>query len=146
MSYLRLTPAEYHAVRRECLRLGLGRCSRPAFRRGLIAALAGHEPPLADKIARLRRPALRVLHEHFHLPAEAPRPKRVDLTPDEWAAFAEACVSYPLPVRFVRPFRHMLVELFREVSPELASKLEKLTGRQFEHLYGQATERRRGPA
>jgi hypothetical protein len=38
----------------------------------------------------------------------------------------------------------MLVDLFREVSPELAQKLERLSARQFEQLYDQATARKRG--
>jgi hypothetical protein len=147
LSYLRLTLAEYRAIRRECLRLNPGRCSRLAFRRGLIAALAVSSAPLADKVAGLRRSQLRLLHDHFTAPAEKPvEVEYVELSPPEWQAFAEACVSYPLPVRFVRPFRHMLVELFRDVSPDLAQKLEKLSGTQFEDLYLQATERKRGSA
>jgi hypothetical protein len=147
LSYLRLTLADYRAIRRECLRLNLARCSRPAFRRGLVAALALQSSPLADKVASLRRTQIRLLHEHFRGPDETPvREAPAELSPEEWIAFAEACVSYPLPVRFVRPFRHMLVELFRDVSPVLARKLEGLSAGQFEQLYGQATERKRGSA
>jgi hypothetical protein len=147
LSYLRLTLAEYRVISRECFRLNLGRCSRPAFRRGLVAALQDHSSTLAEKVAALRRPQIRLLHEHFYeRPGAAVREPSPELSADEWVTFAEACVSYPLPVRFVRPFRHMLVELFREVSPELARKLEGLSGRQFEQLYGQATERKRGSA
>jgi hypothetical protein len=147
LSYIRLTLAEYRAISRVCNRLNLGRCSRPAFRRGLVMALADDSSRLADKVASLRRPELRLLHEHFREPGETPgREEPACLSPEEWVAFAEACVSYPLPVRFVRPFRHMLVELFRDVSPILARKLEGLSAPQFEQLYGQATERKRGSA
>jgi hypothetical protein len=69
--------------------------------------------------------------------------KPAGLSAGEWIAFSEACISYPLPIRFVRPFRHMLVELFQDVSPELARKLNSLSGRQFEELYGEATERKK---
>ncbi len=146
MSYLRLTPAEYRAVRRECLYLDLARASLTAFRRRLVGALSEASPALAGKVAGLKRSQLRLLLEHFQAPVEAPRAGIPGLTSDEWAAFTEACVSYPLPVRFVGLFRHMLVDLFREVSPGLARKLEGLTGQQFEVLYDQATERRSGPA
>jgi hypothetical protein len=126
--------------------LRLGRCSRPAFRRNLVAALAGCSLPLAERVAALRRGELRLLHEHFSEPSftGVPTDEPSELSPDEWVAFAEACVSYPLPIRFVRPFRHMLVDLFRDASPELARKLEGLSARQFEQLYEEATERRRG--
>jgi hypothetical protein len=147
LSYLRLTIAEYRAIRRECLRLNPGASSRSAFRRGLVTALATKSTAVARKVAGLRRSELRLLHEHFSEPIElAIRDKPCALNPDEWVAFAEACVSYPLPVRFVRPFRHMLVDLFRDVSPELARKLERLSARQFEQLYGEATERHKGSA
>jgi hypothetical protein len=146
LSYLRLTLAEYRTIRRECLRLRLGRCSRPAFRRTLVGALAVRWLPLAERVAALRRAELRLLHEHFAEPSfkSAPTGEPTELSPEEWVAFAEACVSYPLPIRFVRPFRHMLVDLFRDASPELARKLEGLSARQFEELYEEATERRRG--
>jgi hypothetical protein len=147
LSYLRLTIAEYRVIRRECVRLGLGRSSRTAFRRSLLMALAHKSSAVARKVARLRRSELRLLHEHFTDPfgplaCSGP----CDLTPDEWVAFARACVSYPLPVRFVRPFRHMLVDLFRDAAPELAQKLERLSARQFEQLYGEATQRHKGSA
>ncbi len=145
MSYLRLTLAEYRAISRVCFRLQLGRCSRPAFRRYLVASLSDDSPGLAQKVAGLRRPQLRLLHEHFQERTPASNcEESLDLSAEEWTAFTEACVSYPLPVRFVRPFRHMLVDLFRDVSPDLARKLELLSARQFEQLYDQATERKRG--
>jgi hypothetical protein len=145
LSYLRLTIAEYRVVRRECVRLNLGRSSRSAFRRGLVTALAAKATPVARKIASLRRSELRLLHEHFTEPFETITPNEpAELSPDEWVAFAQACVSYPLPIRFVRPFRHMLVDLFRDVSPDLARKLERLSASQFEQLYGEATERPKG--
>jgi hypothetical protein len=120
---------------------------RSGFRRGLIAALAETGSPLAEKVGRLSRSEIRVLYEHFRALAGHPiREKPPGLSPEEWVAFSEACTSYPLPVRFVRPFRHMLVELFRELSPELARKLDRLSARQFEQLYGEATERKPGSA
>jgi hypothetical protein len=145
LSYLQLTLADYRTIRRECVRLKLGRCSRPAFRRNLTAALAVRSLPLAERVAALNRAELRLLHEHFTEPFRgAASSEPVELSAEEWVAFAEACVSYPLPIRFVRPFRHMLVDLFRYASPELARKLEGLSARQFEQLYEEATERRRG--
>jgi hypothetical protein len=147
LSYLRLAPPEYAAIRRVCLRLRLARGPRSAFRRSLLAGLAERTPAVAERVARLRRSEIRLLFEHFSaLGEKTDRDALSGLTPDEWATFAEACVSYPLPVRFVRPFRHMLVELFRDVSPDLARKLERLSARQFERLYGRATARKEGSA
>lgn len=147
MSYLRLSLAEYRVIRRECLRLNLAHHSRSGFRQGLMAALADHSSLLAHKISRLRRSQLKLLHEHFRGRDDVfAREGSVELSPEEWVAFAEACVSYPLPVRFVRPFRHMLIELFHDASPNLARKLEGLSARQFEQLYELATEHKRGSA
>jgi hypothetical protein len=146
LSYLRLTVVEYRLIRHECVRLSLGRSSRPAFRRGLVAALSNRSTALAGKVARLRRSELRLLHDHFRESGAGLPVDGAPFSPEEWVAFAEACVSYPLPVRFVRPFRHMLVDIFRDVSPDLARKLESLSARQFEQLYEEATERRKGSA
>jgi hypothetical protein len=147
LSYLRLTPSDYRAISRVCTRLSLERCTRPAFRRSLIAALGEALSPLAQKVAGFTRAEFRVLYDHFRARDEDPlRGKVSALSHEEWVAFSEACVTYPLPVRFVRPFRHMLVDLFRDVSPELSRKLDRLSARQFEQLYGEATEHKRGSA
>jgi hypothetical protein len=147
LSYLRLTRAEYNVIRRVCLRHHLDRVSSAAFQTELVAGLVTRWPGLAERVAILRRSEIELIYEHFKARSETiPEQEPSGFSSGEWIAFAEACVSYPLPVRFVRPFRYMLVDLFREASPELARKLEALSPSQFEHLYEQATEGKKGPA
>ena len=69
------------------------------------------------------------------------RSLQTSVWPSEFAA--EACVSAPFRVRFVRPFKSVLVELFQEEWPDLARKLTALSGHKFERLYEQLLERRR---
>jgi hypothetical protein len=146
LSYLRLALAEYRAITSACSRIDPRR-SRAVFRRELIAALTEDFAFLAGKVAGLRRTQLRLLQEHLRNPPDtSPREYSVNLSPDEWLAFTEACLSYPLPVRFIGPFRRMLVELFQDASPELARKLQRLDMHQFEQLYDEAVERKKGSA
>jgi hypothetical protein len=136
VTYLRLTPAEYRYLCHVCRRLDVTHCRRPVFRRRLAEGLADSSPDLRNKVALLGRAELRLLHEHFREPARRLASRSLHgLTRGEWGVFIAACETYPLPVRFVRAFRHTLADLLREVSPGLARKLRRLSGRQFERLY-----------
>jgi hypothetical protein len=137
LSYLRFTPDEYRTLRR--LNPGAEPMHMPAFRRRLVAALNPVWPGLARKIARLRRGEMTLLYHHFQ-----PRPADGaghGLSPDELRVLGEACVSSPFPVRFVRPFKGLLVEMLEGSLPELARKVERMSGHQFERLYNQAVGR-----
>jgi len=153
LSYLRFTPDEYRTIAGLCRRLRLGRQHRPGFKRLLVQALASVAPELGKRLARLRRSELGLLYNQFQERigpgpgASANTGPRHDFTPAELQTVLDACVTPPSPVRFVRPFKHVLVELFAESAPELAQKLAHMSGHQFERLYEQACEQqRRGSA
>jgi len=144
LSYLRFTPDEYRTLADLCRHHGLGNQSQPAFKRLLVEALRAPRPALADRVVRLRRRQLDLLYWHFRERTTPPvKGGSDDFTRDELRLIAEACVSAPFRVRFVRPFKAVLVELFQEEWPELAFKLDALSGHRFERLYEQLCEGRR---
>src|SRR5436309_2589763 len=111
-----------------CREHGLGRLHQPAFRRRLVAALrdAGDLP--AERVARLGRDRLNLLYRHFREPTPtAPKPWP-HFTALELRLVREACLQFPFPVRFVRPFKGLLVELFEREWPALGQKLARLSG------------------
>jgi hypothetical protein len=59
---------------------------------------------------------------------------------------AEACEPFVSPVRFVRYLRVALVAHLRDLFPDLARKVARLSERQFERLYEQVTGRSNGSA
>ena len=152
MSYLRFIPAEYETIARCSREHDLAARNQPTFKRLLIQALREVRPELAVRIAGLGRKRMDVLYGHFRFgprpAADAPAPA-VDVeqrfTPGEIQTLAEACGAAASPVRFVRPFRRVLVELFEEVSPRLARKLNRLSSREWEGLYEQVRALRRRP-
>src|SRR5262249_46600743 len=125
-------------------RHGLGHRSQPVFKRLLGALLCGPHPELADRVCRLRRGQLDLLYWHFR---ERTPPPWVtcphEFIGDELRLLAAACASGPCSVRFVRPFKGVLIELFQEEWPGLARKLSALSGPKFERLYEQLCDRRR---
>jgi hypothetical protein len=137
VSHLRFTPDEYRTLAELCARQALARRHQPAFHRLLVQALRSADPALADRVARLSRDKLNLLYWHFRGPAPAAPPSPTEFTPQEMRLVAEACAKVPFPVRFVRPFRGMLIELFEEEWPGVARKLARLSGHQFEQLYEQ---------
>lgn len=146
MSYLRFTPDEYGTIADLCREHDLDGRHQPAFRRLLIQALRDVSPALADRIARLGKAKLGVLYWHFRErpPTDHTRPQ---FTVQDLRLVAEACLTAPFRVRLVRPFKHVLIELFQEEWPALARKLVHLSGHQFEQLYEEVVcEQRRDPA
>ena len=144
MSYLRFTPDEYRTIADHCRRLGLGNRHQPAFRRLLVGSLRGQSHALAARISRLGRGKLNLLYWHFR--ERTPLVAKCcpyEFTRVEMQLVEEACVMVPFPVRFVRPFKSLLIELFQEEWPDLARKLACLSGQKFERLYEQVYERRR---
>jgi hypothetical protein len=142
LSYLRFTPDEYQTMADLCRWQRLGRLHQPAFRRHLADALKDINPDLAKRIARLGRAKLSVLYWHFRertLVVKSP----TQFTTQDLQLVAEACVTAPFPVRLVRPFKTVLVELFQDDWPGLARKLARLSGHQFEQLYEQVVCERR---
>jgi hypothetical protein len=140
LSHLRFTPEEYRTIADLCRRHDLGRRHQPAFRRLLLAALQETCPALAGRLARLRRGEVDLLYRHFR-ERPAPAPERYELSSEELRTLAAACVTAPFTVRFVRPFRRMLVEVLQEEWPDLALKLAHMSGQQFERLYEQVRQR-----
>jgi hypothetical protein len=137
LSHLRFTPDEYRTLSELCARQALNRRHQPAFHRLLVASLRRADPALADRIARLSRDKVNLLYWHFRGQTPAAPAPPAQFTSQELRLVAEACVKVPFPVRFVRPFKEMLVELFEEELPALARKLAGLSGQQFERLYAQ---------
>jgi hypothetical protein len=139
VAYLRFTPEEYHTLCEMSRRHGLGGRNMPAFKRLLVEALSGVSFNLARRVANLRGRRLELLYFHFR-----PRPAaaiRHDLTAPELRLVEEACVAAPFPVRFVKPFKGLLVEMLERSRPELADKVARMSGYQFERLYNRAVGR-----
>jgi hypothetical protein len=144
VNYLRFTRQEYQAVCRLCDPLRLDGCPLGTFRRFLVASLADPFPALAERLNRLRNPALKLLYDHLRVRRQ---PDAVDdgppFTAEEFQAVAEACGPLLLHARFVRLFRAALLEHFRAASPALAEKLERLSLHRFELLREQVQGRTR---
>jgi hypothetical protein len=144
LAHLRFSREDYRILACLCHQLDLGRNPRPAFRCLLVEALRSLRLPLADRIASLRGPELRVLHKHFRPPC---RPKAEDggeetspeFTAAELRTLTEACVSVPFPARLARAYRALLVGIVRDACPELARKLSRLSPAEFARLYDQLT-------
>jgi hypothetical protein len=136
MSYLRFTPDEYRTIAELCQEHNLGSCNQPVFHRLLVQALRGTCPALATRLSRLGRSKRTILYWHFRTRTPAVR-TRPQFTAHDLRLVAEACQTVPFRVRIVRPFKHVLVELFQDEWPDLAQKLARLSGRQFEQLYEQ---------
>jgi hypothetical protein len=139
LSFLRFTPTEYRLLCSACVRFDLAVDGLSNFRRLLVLALGEESPNLARRIEKLRLREVELLYYHFR-----PRPEaavRHDLTDEELSLFAEVCTSASLPVRFVRPFQKTLVESLTGWQPELATKVDRLSGYAFERLYNQAVGR-----
>jgi hypothetical protein len=146
LSYLRFTPDEYRTIADLCRELDLCGRHQPAFHRLLVQALRDVSPALATRIARLGRTKVGVLYWHFR---ERPTIIRTppQFTAQDMRLLAEACHMVPFRVRQVRPFKHVLIELFQEEWPALARKLTRLSGCQFEEIYEQVVcQRRQDPA
>ena len=112
LAYLRFTPDEYSLITEVCGRHDLGRRNLPTFKRVLVESLAEVSPGLARVVARLRRSSFDLLYCHFRdrTPLTPQQPAQ-EFTCEELRLVEEACVSAPFPVRFVRPFKTMLVEM-----------------------------------
>jgi hypothetical protein len=149
LAYLRLSRDDYQIVSHLCHQLDLTYHPRPFFQQLLVAGLRSLRLDVADRIAGLGHGELKVLYEHFrhrHCPADSGKGfgGRDEFTAEEWQVLAEACVSAPFPVRFVRAFKGLLVEMLHGASPDLARKVARLSGHQFELLYVRACGRNRG--
>jgi len=141
MTHLRFSPGEYHALCRACCPIKLDRKPLHILKWFLARSLAGTMPDLAQRIARLRRYELQILHDHLREHRQPEREHR--LTREEFEMLAVEYGPFLLHARFVRPLRRALVEHFRGASSGLAAKLDQLNHRQFEVLCEQVQERTR---
>jgi len=148
MCYLRLSPDDYHALRRLCRPHLAFPLDLTAFRQLLLFALSDTRPDLAERIAGLDRRHVRLLHDHFAARAAAGRSAAQGhgLGPEELRVLREACRCYPAAVRFMCPFRANLVNVLREVFPALAEKVRRLSDEQFRRLHEELTRQKRGSA
>jgi hypothetical protein len=139
VAYLRFTPDEYRTLRDLHRRHGLDGRNLPSFKRLLVEALRGVSGHLARRITSLRGRRLELLYFHFR--TRPPTVVRHDLNAEELRLVEEACVSAPFPVRFVKPFKGLLAEMLERSRPELAEKIARMSGYQFERLYNRAVGR-----
>ncbi len=140
LSYLRFTPAEYRAVSRVCRRLDLGSYDPPTFQRVLALALADATPTLAERVGRLDRAEVRLLHDHMRAELKAAQPP---FPSDEWRKIEEACESVPATHRFAHQIQRAVVRSLRPAAPGLSRKLSRMSISQFVRLFEQVRESRR---
>jgi hypothetical protein len=116
----------------------------PSFQVVLVRSLADRSPDLSAQIAELRPPQLRLFYKRLQEErGDRPTETRYGLNPGEFEAFTEACQYVMSSVRFLRHSRDFLVEHFEETLPVLGKKLARLSRRQFERLYAQASGQRK---
>jgi hypothetical protein len=146
MSYLRFSPGDYCAIYRACRPLAIEKMSLPIFKRVLVGSLSDKRPNLAERIAGLGEDGVRVIYDHLleRRRGKAAADRQPELIAEELAAVAEACQSFPLAARFMRYFKGALVRALQEGFPDLASKLSRLSGSEFERLYEFVKARRKG--
>ena len=139
MCYLRLSPDDYHALRRLCSPHLAFPLDLTAFRQLLLFALCDTRPALAERIAGLGRRQVRLLHNHFAARAAGTGGERHAFSGEELRVLAEACESCRGPSRFLAYLRASLAERLRDLFPTLARKVARLSDGQFERLYARVT-------
>jgi len=140
--HLRFSPDEYRLLASVWLRLDLGGRPRTDLKRLLAEALSGPSPDLAERISHLCEAEVWLLREHFR--ERAPSAEQPEFTAEELRLVMEMCVSIPIPARYVRRFKGVLVEFLEEAWPELSRKVARLSGQQFKRLHEQAVRQGRG--
>jgi hypothetical protein len=128
VSHLRLSRVDYWVISQLCHPLSFKRYRLRALRRLLVGALAPLSPELSQRVAELSVVELRLLHDQLR--AE----RHHGLSPEEVRLVARVGGPLLVTARFRRPLRRTLVRHFRGEHPELATKLERLSDRQFERL------------
>jgi hypothetical protein len=145
-TYLRFTPAEYHAISRACRSVTFHEDSFPRFKHFLVESLRETLPELARRIAGLHKYQIGIIFEHLREQRRAARPAAPadskpgsahDLTPPEWQAVSLATRAYGLPDGFPDAFREFLVRHFRRTAPELSGKIARFSDPQVDRLYAE---------
>lgn len=154
-TYLRFARAEYRALCQVCRPLDLRADFFPLFQHYLTESLREARPELAERIASLAEPEVRIVFEHVRgergrtAPRPASRRKPAaphGLTTEEWQAVARAADSYLLPGGFPYLFRKYLADTLRETAPELARKLARFSDQRMERLHARLRAAREGHA
>jgi hypothetical protein len=141
MTYLRFSRSEYQALADACRGVDLQALPLRAFQRLLVSSLSG---TLAVRVGRFTPEQVRVLAEHLRAEAGLGAPHH--LTAEEFDAFAAACAPLLADARFLLPVLGALIRLFENSFPDLATKLARLTYRQFETLCEEVQARMSGGA
>jgi hypothetical protein len=131
VSYLRLTPADYHAIRLACRHLGPGPRRPGPLRRRLAAALTSSHPDLAAWVRGLGIQAMVVLCEHLR---PQPPARGACLTAVELRVLSDAFGPLLCRARFRAPLRRAVVRLLRVDRPGIAAKVEAMSEEQFAEL------------
>jgi hypothetical protein len=138
VNYLRFSPAEYEAVSGVWQARDLNDQPPHAFKLVLVRGLRTRLPELAERIARFGPAALRILGNHLR--ERQPVDDRHDFTVEEVRMLTAVGGSLLFHARFIRALRRTLVQHFHDEHPELATKLDRLSLRQFETLCAQVRE------
>ena len=144
LSYLRLPRKEFETISLLLGPIPLSDDFFPSFQVVLVQSLADTLPDLSAQLAELRPPQLRLLYKRLQEERGGrPTEPRYGLNLEEFEAFTQACQCVVSSVRFLRHCRDFLVEHFEETMPVLGKKLARLSRRQFERLYAQASGQRK---
>jgi hypothetical protein len=135
VNHIRFSPAELDALSRAWQERDLHKHPPHFFKRALVQALGDRHPELAARIARFGNAALRILGNHLRTPQ--PLDEQHDFTAEEIAVLAAAGGALLFHARFIQALRRTLVQHFRNDRPDLATKLDRLSLRQFESLCAQ---------
>jgi hypothetical protein len=138
VNYLRFSPAEYEAVSGVWQARDLNDQPPHAFKLALVRGLGGQLPELAERIARFGPTSLRILGNHLR--ERQPVDDQHDFTAEEIRMLTSAGGNLVFQARFIRALRRTLVQHFHGEHPELATKLDRLSLRQFETLCAQVRE------
>ena len=144
LSYLRLPRKEFETISLLLGPIPLSDDFFPSFQTVVVQSLAKGSAEISAKIAELRPPQLRLLYKRLQEERKGrPTETQYGLNREELEAFTQACQCVASSVRFLRHCRDFLVEHFEETLPVLGKKLARLSRRQFERLYAQASGQRK---
>jgi hypothetical protein len=152
VSYVRLTPEEFQAIRQTCDPVDLSGDFLAVFKYFLVEALTDKLPELAARILRLRKAQIVLLYgflKRQRMSAAKSRGRSscerggYGLTSEELQTIRRASGPFFLQDGYLGSFQDYLMYNLRESRPGLAAKLADLRPRQIARLYQQTKRRSR---
>jgi hypothetical protein len=149
VSYVRLTPEEFQAIRQTCDPVDLSSDFLAVFKYFLVEALSDKWPELAARILRWRKAQIVLLYGFLKRQRMRPKSRgrrsceRGDygLTSEELQTVRRASGPFFLQDGYLGSFQDFLMYNLRESRPGLAAKLADLRPRQIARLYQQTKKR-----